>query len=344
LLRMGPQSASSSPGPACYGRGGTRPTCTDANLILGYLDPASFLGGRMPLDRAAAENAIFDHVAKPLGITIEEAAMSMFEVINANMATGIRDMVVDRGFDPRQLPLIIGGGAGPLHAGALAEELEIPLVVIPRESPVLCASGMLFSDIKHDLVRSHYVPVPQLIPEQWALLFREMEIEGRKRLAVEGVGASKVDIRFAADLRYSRQLHEITVPLSRGEVERSSAEELHMIFDREHDRLFGYSLTDHPLDLVNVRVSCVGILPKPKVGHLKMTNATNAESRKFRRAYVPLKNAFEVIPLHIGDDLKEGDIVRGPSIVELPQTSIVVPAGFDLHCDTDGSLLLRRSP
>ncbi|HMR72026.1 MAG TPA: hydantoinase/oxoprolinase family protein, partial [Rubrivivax sp.] len=154
LLRMGPQSAGADPGPACYGRGGTLPTTTDANLVLGYLDPGYFAGGTMPLDVAAARRAIETHIARPMGLSIEQAAAGMYRVACNNMAQGVREVTIKRGFDPREFPLIPGGGAGPIHGCTICSELGIPLQVVPREASVLCAFGMLMGELRHDFVRT----------------------------------------------------------------------------------------------------------------------------------------------------------------------------------------------
>ena len=189
-LQVGPQSARAAPGPACYGKGGELPTCTDVDLLLGYLDPGYFLGGRMPLLREPAERAVREHLAEPLGISVEDAAVAAFEVINAGMASGIRDMIVDHGLDPEAMPMVVGGGAGPVHGAAVAVELGMREVIVPRQSGVFCAVGMLFAELKHDSVRSYRACVEQLDPERWRGLFTAMADEGRRTLVSEG-GASR---------------------------------------------------------------------------------------------------------------------------------------------------------
>jgi N-methylhydantoinase A len=172
LLRMGPQSAGATPGPASYGSGGTLPTTTDANVVLGYLDPAYFAGGRMRLDAAAAHRAIEQHIAKPLGLTVEQAAAGMYRVACNNMAQGVREISIKRGFDPREFPMIVAGGAGPIHSCLICTELAIPLQIVPRESSVLCAMGMLLCDLKHDFVRTF---VARLADVDWPRLERLIE-------------------------------------------------------------------------------------------------------------------------------------------------------------------------
>jgi N-methylhydantoinase A len=155
LLKMGPQSAGANPGPACYGRGGEFPTCTDADLVLGYLDPDFFAGGRIPLNLDKARRAVEKYIAKPLKLDLYEAAAGMYNMINVNMAAAIREVSIKQGYDPRDFPLVVAGGAGPNHACMFARELEIPIMIIPRESSIFCAAGMLMSDLKHDFVRTH---------------------------------------------------------------------------------------------------------------------------------------------------------------------------------------------
>ncbi len=156
ILRVGPESAGAQPGPACYGRGGTIPTVTDADLLLGYINPAGLLGGRVPLDIAAAQSALKQHIADPLGISPEEAASAIYEVINVNMATAVKDLLHERGDDPREFALVVAGGAGPLHAVPTAAELGISFVIIPRDASIFTAAGVIFSDLRHDFVQTYF--------------------------------------------------------------------------------------------------------------------------------------------------------------------------------------------
>jgi N-methylhydantoinase A len=342
VLHVGPQSAGAAPGPACYGRGGTLPTCTDANVLLGYVAPDSFLGGRMRLDCQAAERAVRDHLATPLGLSTDEAAVAMFEVIGASMSTGIRDMIVDRGLDPRALPLVVGGGAGPVHAGALAAELEIARVLIPRESAVFCATGMLFADLKYDLVQSYCVPLPRLDRDRWRAYYEGMAHRGQAALVAQRAPPASITVRYAADLRYTRQLHELTVPLSATDVAEADGDALHARFDALHERLFGYCLPDHALELVNVRATVVGRLPRPALPRLETRSRGAPAPRDRRRAYVPSRGTFEMIAVYGGEDLGPGGSVAGPALVELPQTTIVVPANFRLDRDDYGTFVLQN--
>ncbi len=192
LLRMGPESAGAVPGPACYGRGGERPACTDAILLLGYLDPQRFADGRLPLDRVLAELAIERFVARPLGLDVEQAAQGMYRVINANMAHGVREITIKRGIDPREFPLVVAGGAGPLHACMIARELGIRTLVVPAAASILCASGMLLSDLQHDHVQSYITSFPDLDPARLQAIVGDLAGCGRDELLREGVALDAI--------------------------------------------------------------------------------------------------------------------------------------------------------
>src|SRR4051794_11171863 len=254
LLHMGPQSAGAHPGPACYGFGGEQPTCTDANLMLGYLNADYFLGGRMQLDAAAARRAIEEHVARPLGLSVEEAAAGMFELISVNMAGGVRHVSLNRGYDPRDFPLIVAGGAGPIHAAMIAAELKVPVVIIPRASSTFSATGLLLADLKHDDIRSYVAPCHQLDRERTRALFAEMAADGTQTLGSAGVPPAAITHRLAADMRYVGQYHEIEVPLDREHVEPVDVEAWIERFVALHDRLFGYTLGEQPVEVINLRV------------------------------------------------------------------------------------------
>ena len=341
-LQVGPQSAGAAPGPACYGKGGTLPTCTDGDLLLGYLDPDYFLGGRMQLRRDPAERAVREHLAEPLGISVEEAAVAAFEVVNAGMAAGIRDMIVDHGLDPETMPMVVGGGAGPVHAAAVAMELGMREVIVPRQSGVFCAVGMLFADLKHDLVRSYCAAGEQLDPERWRALFAAMVDDGRRTLVSEGARPDEVEVRCSADLRYLRQVHDLKLPLDDGLAERLRIDELHARFDALHERLFGYALPDEVLEVVNLRVRCVARRPRPELPRVRTTGAAPPAPDGARRAYSPGELSFREFPVYRGETLVGGSRLDGPIIVELPQTTLVVPSAFAVALDAAGSFVLSR--
>jgi N-methylhydantoinase A len=337
MLQVGPQSAGAQPGPACYGRGGTEPTTTDADLVLGFLDDGSFLGGGLRLDRAAAARAIEEHVGRPLGLSLEQAAAGIYDVVNVTMATGVRDVSVRRGLDPRDLPLVVAGGAGPVHASAIAAELEIPLLVVPRESSIFCAAGMLMSDFKHDFVRAYKAELAQVDEQRLRSLLAEMEREGRAVLEREQVDASQVSIRTALDLRYVGQWHELTVSIV-----STDPESIRPAFEAQHDRLFGYTSAESPIELLAVRSTAVGSTRKPPLHQLDGRGAREAAGAQIgtRSAWSPGARAMQETPVYDGLALAAGAQLLGPAIVELANTTIVVLAGFRLSVDQYGSFIL----
>ena len=344
LLRMGPRSAGAVPGPACYGRGGDRPACTDADLVLGYLSPEYFAGGRIPLDPGLARAAISRHVAEPLRMDVEEAAAWMYRVINANMAHGVREVTVKRGLDPREFPLVVAGGAGALHACMIARELEIPTLIVPPTASILCAAGMLLSDLQHDFVRSCVGPLAGI---EWARLLGlvdGMTDEGRRQLRREGIPEERTSHHALLDLRYLSQYHEVTVPVPREALDRKDLEAIGAAFHARHNQLFGYDLSEEGtgLELINVRVRSVGRTTKPELPRLPAGGEDPGAALKGRRrAFVPERGVFEEVPVYDGLLLRPGNAFPGPALVEKPDTTIFVSSGFDAEVDVLGSCVLR---
>ncbi|MFQ5516311.1 MAG: hydantoinase/oxoprolinase family protein, partial [Acidimicrobiia bacterium] len=343
LLRMGPQSAGAAPGPACYGHGGEQPTCTDANLVLGYLDPGFFAGGAMPLQPELARKAVAEHVAHPLEATLEEAAAGMYRVINTNMAHGVREVTVERGVDPRDFPLVVAGGAGSLHACMIAAELEIPTILVPYTASVLCAAGMLLSDLGHDYVRSYVCRFGDLDVDHLQQLVEEMTGRGDIQLAAEGIAPDKIEHRIEADLRYVKQYHEVTVPVPQGAIARGETEALAAAFHREHNRLYGYDLGEEgtELELINLRVRAVGRTEKPRLATLPPGGEDPGAALKgIRAAFVPENDDFTEIPVYDGHVLQPGNLIDGPALIERADTTVFVSASFRARVDDHRSCLL----
>ena len=346
LLRMGPESAGAAPGPACYGRGGRRPTCTDAILVLGYLDPQRFAGGRMSLDLEQARQAIERCVAEPLGLSVEQAAEGMYRVINANMAHGVREITIKRGLDPREFPLVVAGGAGPLHACAIAEELGIRTLLVPATASILCASGMLLSDLQHDYVRSYVTSFADLDPARLQTLMGELQARGEEELGREGVPASRIEHQPALDLRYVKQYHEVTVSLPREVIDRADLGAIARAFHREHDRLYGYNLEAEgtALELINVRLRSIGRTEKPALPRLAEGGADpEAAARPPRRAFVPRSGGYASVPVYDAALLRAGNVIDGPALIERSDTTVLVGAGFVARVDAHGSYLLSAT-
>ncbi len=344
LLRMGPGSAGANPGPSCYGRGGTEPTCTDANLVLGYINQDYFLGGKMALDYDQAYKSIEEKLSKPLKVDVWEASAGMFQIINANMADGIREVSVKKGFDPREFPLVVAGGAGPIHAGLIALELEIPTILIPRESSIFCAAGMLLSDLRHDYVRSYSTLLTEKALEPMRVLFNKMKEEGEQQLLAEGILQEKIQHFFSSDMRYTGQYHEINVEIGAEELKKGHLADISGRFHQTHDRLYGYSLENEnaSMELVNLRVSSLGITGKPGLKKRLFEAAKGTGTvKKERNVYLPEKKSFESIEVWDGDRLQHEIVINGPAIVEQINTTIFVPSQYKLSLDSYGNFVMQ---
>lgn len=343
LLQMGPQSAGSAPGPACYGMGGTQPTSTDADLVLGYLDPDYFHGGDMKLDVAAAEKAIKECVADKLGIGVIEAAEGMYQIVNSNMAAGVSIVSVARGYDPREFALIVAGGAGPIHAGMIAKELKIPLMIVPRGSSVFCASGMLMTDLKHDYVRTYTANTNTIDLERLNTICREMRTVGRETLNKEGIADERIVYHFTADLRYLAQFNEVevTLPMSEeGEVRAADIPYMLNAFHHKHDELYGYSLPEAETELINVRLSTIGKTDKPvfKESPFQGTDASHA-LKKTRKAR--FDKQWVDTPVFDGEKLGHGNVIYGPAIIEEPTTTVIVTPDYDVMMDAYDNYIMH---
>ncbi len=336
LLRVGPQSAGASPGPACYERGGAEPTVTDADLVLGFIDEDTFLGGEMRLDRVAAEQAIESRLAGPLGLGVVEAAAGVYDLVNVAMATGVREVSVRRGLDPRDFPLVVAGGAGPVHAAAIAHELGIPMLLVPRESSIFCAAGMLMSDFKHDFVRAYKTTIDSADMGRIGELLAEMEEQGRQILAGERVEPDRIEVAASLDLRYVGQWHELTLPVSELDPETIAA-----AFHAQHDHLFGYSTDQMPVEVLACRLTTTGITMTPEHAAAGAAAAATDEARTGERpVWSPRERLLVETPVFDGGAFGAGATLTGPAIVELANTTIVVLDGFDLLVDGYGSFVL----
>ncbi len=340
LLAVGPASAGAQPGPVCYGRGGTKPTVTDADFVLGYLDASAFHGGQLKLDAAGARRAIEEHVAKPLGVSIEAAADGIYQVINANMAAAMNVVSVQRGYDPREFVLIVAGGAGPIHAGPIARDLEIPLILIPRESSVFCAAGMLISDLQHDYVRTYARDADKVDLSEATRMYREMTTAALGTLKEEGLAAARVKVDYSMDLRYVGQFNEVEVPFDFGKgLTAKSLETVIARFHERHDALYGYSMKGAPVELINLRLTAKGLTDKPKFARSAKAKGPASKALLGKRP-AWFGGKFVSTPVYDGLALQNGHQVKGPAIVQQPTTTIIVPPDFDLKCDEFNNYLM----
>jgi N-methylhydantoinase A len=337
LLHVGPQSAGAQPGPACYRRGGTQPTVTDADLILGYLGEQSIELGGVRLDREAAVRA-FEPLAARLGLSVEETAAGVCDLVDVTMATGVRDVSMRRGLDPREFPLVVAGGAGPLHGAAIARELDVGALIVPRESSIFCAEGMLLSDFKHDYVRAYKAPLAGADPARMRSVFDELDAVGRDTLAREGVTGGAVELDASLDLRYIGQWHEVTVAVDLPLDVRAAEAAFHA----EHDRRFGHSSPSAPVEVLALRLTAVGRTEKPDLA-VGPDRAAGDAARGERLAWDPIERALEPTPVWDGVKLPVSTTLTGPAIVELASTTIVAPRGFALEVDAYGAFTIYRA-
>ena len=343
-LRVGPRSAGARPGPACYGRGGTTPTITDANLVLGRLNPAFFLGGEMALDAAAARKAIADRVAAPLALDPIAAAAGIVEIANAHMIGAMRLVSVQRGYDPRQFVLVAFGGAGPLHANALARELGIPAVLVPPNPGIASAVGMLMTDLRHEFVTTRRVRLDALTPEALESLFADFLVEGSARLDRDGVPASDRQMLRSVDLRYHGQSFELSIAVPAGALTVADVGRLRAEFDAAHERAYGYAAPEDAVELVNVRLAAIGVTPRPRRAPLPPGGRDAAKA---------LKGTREVWFAEIGGwrntnvldraKLLSGNVIGGPAIVEEHDASTLVHPGWEATVDQHGNLVVRAA-
>jgi N-methylhydantoinase A len=340
LLRMGPQSAGSNPGPACYDLGGELPTCTDADLVLGYLDKDFFAGGKIPLNYDRGVKAIKDKIADPLGMDVTEAAAGMYRVINVNMASGVREVSVKRGHDPREFPLVVAGGAGPIHACMIAQELEIPVMIIPKESSIFCAAGMLMSDLKHDFVRTYSTLLEEMDVEKFKALFHDMEKEATVLLKSEHIAESAIRHIYSLDMRYVKQYHEVNVEITDEMLKKSDVASISRSFHPEHTRLFGYSLEEEktPIELINLRLLSVGRTVKPQFKQEEYDKEDPEKAlKKRKKLYLPLEEQYVDVPVYDGHKLRFGNKVEGPALIEQVNTTTFVTPEYNVLCDRYGS-------
>jgi len=334
ILHVGPESAGAEPGPAGYGKGGTRATVTDANLVLGFLDPANFLGGRIALDARAARTAV-DAIARELGTTSLQAAEGIARVVNTNMAEGIKIVSVRRGVDPRRFALVAFGGAAGLHVTEVARLLEIRRVVVPSVAAVLSAWGMLATDLRYELVRSHVSEVGRMTAAGLRKLFATLEREGRKRLArFDG----PVTVRRALDMRYGEQIFEIQVDLDGVDLQAADLmERVAERFHRRHEALYAYSAPGQEVVVVNARVAVVGALPVlPAGAHAVGRGAAVSSAR--RRVWL---GDWVEVPLHRMEALAAGQEIKGPAVFESATTTVLVRESERLTVTPHGWLDIR---
>jgi N-methylhydantoinase A len=343
-LRVGPRSAGARPGPAGYGAGGTEPTVTDANVVLGYLLPEAFLGGRRRLDRELSEAALRERIAEPLGISTLEAALGVVRIVNSNIEMAIRAVSVERGIDPRSLSLVCGGGAGGLHCAAVAKGLEISRVFVPREAGVLCSFGMTVTDVRQDRTASLHALSDELDPDRVESLLTKMEKDLLSEFQIAGYDDEAIALERTVDARYPGQHHEITIVIPRS-LETQAIEEIESAFHAEHRLLYAYDRPELPVEFFHWRVTAIGHHYAPsRSGDYERGSqppSSDIEPDHDKPVYFagyeePLSTRF-----FMADSLGAGDEIRGPAVVIAATTTVVVPPSDVLKMETaDGFTIL----
>jgi N-methylhydantoinase A len=349
LLKVGPDSAGADPGPACYNLGGRQPTVTDADLLLGYLDAEFFLGGRMRLDREAAQRAVEEHVARPLGLDVTQAAWGIHRVVNENMAAAARIHGIERGKDLRAYPLFAFGGAGPVHCWQVATVLKTPRIILPFGAGAMSAYGLLAAPLAFDFVRTGR---QRLDGADWAAvnrLFAEMEDEGRALLTRAGVAASKVAVSRIAEMRYLGQGHEVEAAVPLGKLSAASLAKITASFEASYRALYHRLPQGVPIEALNWRVTVSGPDPKTKLGgHAKPDRAGRAAPQAkpvkgTRRAYFAERGGFVETPVYDRYALTPGMTLKGPAIVEERESTAVIGPGGRARVDTGLALIVETS-
>ena len=327
LLRVGPQSAGSDPAPVCYGKGGTEPTVTDANLVLGYLNADFFLGGDMKLDKEGAYSAIEEKIANKLGIDVIAAALGIIEISNANMIRGLKVVTTSRGFDPREFAMMAFGGAGPCCAAELAFNLQIPQVIVPATASVHSALGLLSTDIRHDFVATNKHLATEIDVQEMNGIFNKFSAEGITLLEKERVNIDDVVTKRSADMRYSGQSYEINIPFREGEINNERLSRLVEDFHDAHERIYAHTMPGHPVEVVALRQATFGVSKKPDVKIYDMSDSDEPGHaiKDARDVYYSGVKTFLTSQCYDGARLLPGNEVSGPAIIEMSDTTIVIP-------------------
>jgi N-methylhydantoinase A len=339
-LRVGPHSAGAQPGPVCYQRGGTEPTVTDCNLLLGYLDAGSLLAGDLPIDIDAARAAVEAKLAKPLGIDVETAAAAVIDVVNNAMGEALKIVSVQRGHDPRDFTLAAFGGAGPLHAAALADELAVPAVICPPIPGAFSALGLVGTDLKRDYVRTFFRTTDAVTPDDMQRAFAELEAEGEAMLERAGVPPERRRLERSVDARYARQSYEIVVPVASGELTATSIGDVADAFHARHHQTYGHDNRSEPVQLVNVRIAAVGEIPTLRMS--QEPAGAGADPAKARRQAWFRSTGRVDVPVLDRAKMPAGYEAAGPAVIESLESTICVPPGWSARMDEDGFVHLTR--
>jgi len=342
-LQVGPLSAGADPGPACYGQGGMRPTVTDANLVLGYLNPAFFLGGRRRIDPELSRKVISQQIGEPLGLGIAEAAEGISRIVNNNMVNAIRAVSVERGIDPRSYTLVVGGGAGAIHATTLASELGIHKILIPRYAGVFCSYGMVVSDVRHDYLKTLACNSETLDLDELNALFAELEAQARAELAEEGFAPSDIALTRFADAKYPNQIHELTVAVPAGHrLARKHIGGIKEAFHALHERMFTYCVRESPVDFFHWGVTGTGRTRPVESQEFPRRPKSAASALKGRReVYFGTARDYNKTQTYDGARMTHGMMVEGPGVIEQENTTVMLFKDQILRVNAFGDYVIQ---
>ncbi len=339
-LDVGPRSAGAEPGPACYGRGGTEPAVTDANLVLGHLAERPLAAGILP-DRDAAERAIHDAIAAPLGLSVTEAAAGIIDIVNSRMAYAIRAITVQRGLDPAGFALLAFGGAGPMHGCAIARELGIPVTIVPVAPGAFSALGMLLGDVRHDLVRTRLARLDDVDPADLAARFAHLEDEGAALIAAEAPEAEPA-LERAVELRYVGQEYTVRVPVAAGEIRHDTLAAVRREFDRLHEQHYGHASDEEPVELINIRVTALGKLGAPAFESIAEGSAEPPAGARIGEQSAWFGGGYAMTTIWNRDALLAGNRIDGPALILEGGATTIIDPGFAATVDGIGNLIVRQ--
>jgi N-methylhydantoinase A len=342
VIAVGPESASSAPGPVCYGLGGTAPTVTDANLVLGYLNPDYFAGGSLRLDVDGARRAIAARVAQPLGLSVEDAAWGIHAIVNTNMELATRVVSIERGRDPRDLTFVAFGGSGPVHGCRLAQALGIPRVILPAAAGVTAAIGLLAAEVKFDVARTWVRRLDALDPAALTTMYDDMAAQAASIVRGAAV-AGTVTLARSVDARYVGQGYELTVPVPSGALDAAALVRIRAAFDEVYAARYGYANPTEPVETVTWKLAAVG--GAPRVALAKAAgDGRDGGLKGARRAWFPETRGWTDCPVYDRYALAPGARVDGPAIVEERESTSVLPPGTSASVDEYANLIVEAAP
>ena len=345
MLEVGPQSAGATPGSASYGKGGELPTVTDANLVLGYLEPDAVLGGCVTLDKDKALQAVQKHIADPLKIDLAHAAFGISAIVNQNMANGIRRITIEKGYDPCDFALICAGGAGGMHIVDLAEEMGIGTILIPKIASCLCAFGQIISDIKYNYLATQMMIIaPDSELQSLNATLHELESLGVQKLLEDGFAEDDIIIERTMEMRYVGQVHECNVLIPNGKLDADSVQTILEAFHHRHKELYTYDERDNKVELVNIEVAVIGKISKPKLPELAKQQGDVSQAQVGSREMI-MDQEYEWIdtPIYNGEEFGAGAMIAGPALIQEPTTTIVIKKGWQAELHETGTYKLTKA-